>query len=75
MTDSNEVKSTGSERLSATIGRYVLEEISLGKAAEQVGVSRWEMEEILSEAGVEVRLGPQSMEDLQDEIDTALDID
>ncbi|MCU4744110.1 UPF0175 family protein [Natronoglomus mannanivorans] len=63
------------EELATTIGLYVLGEISLGKAAERTGVTRWEMEEILSEAGVEVRLGPQSMEDLQDEVDTALDIE
>ncbi|MCU4973975.1 UPF0175 family protein [Halobacteria archaeon AArc-m2/3/4] len=63
------------EELATTIGLYVLGEISLGKAAERTGVTRWEMEELLSEAGVEVRLGPQSMEDLQDEVDTALDIE
>ena len=33
------------------------------------------MEEILQEVGVELRLGPQSMEDLVDEVDVALDRD
>ncbi|MFH5801840.1 UPF0175 family protein [Haladaptatus sp. CMAA 1911] len=35
------------EYLATTIGLYVLGEISLGKAAERTGVTRWEMEEIL----------------------------
>ena len=63
------------EELATTIGLYVLGEISLGKAAERTGVTRWEMEEILSKAGVEVRLGPRRVEDLEDEINTALDIE
>ncbi|WP_435066112.1 UPF0175 family protein [Halobaculum sp. EA56] len=63
------------EQLATTIGLYVLGEISLGKAAERTGVTRWEMEEILQEAGVELRLGPQSIEDLVDEVDVALDRD
>ena len=33
------------------------------------------MEEILQKVGVELRLGPQSMEDLVDEVDVALDRD
>ena len=60
------------EPLATTIGLYVLGEISLGKAAERTGVTRWEMEEILQEAGVEPRLGPQSMDELEDEVDAAL---
>lgn len=63
------------EELATTIGLYVLGEISLGKAAERTGVTRWEMEEILSEAGVEVRLGPQNKDDLEDEVETALDLE
>ena len=60
--------------LAETIGLYVLGEISLGKAAERADVSRWEMQEILKEAGVELRLGPQSEEELQEDIDVALAI-
>ncbi|PSP67568.1 hypothetical protein BRC85_05495 [Halobacteriales archaeon QS_1_69_70] len=63
------------EHVATTIGRYVLGEISLGKAAEHTGVTRWEMKEILQEAGVELRLGPRSMDDLEDEIDVALDLE
>jgi len=63
------------EQLATTIGLYVLGEISLGKAAERTDVTRWEMEEILQEAGIELRLGPQSMEELEDEVDVALDLE
>ncbi|AEN07786.1 protein of unknown function UPF0175 (plasmid) [halophilic archaeon DL31] len=63
------------EQLATTIGLYVLGEISLGKAAKRTGVTRWEMEEILQEAGVELRLGPQSMDELEDEVDVALDLE
>ena len=63
------------EEFATTIGLYVLGEISLGKAAERTSVTRWEMKEILQEVGVELRLGPQSMEDLVDEVDVALDRD
>jgi len=61
------------QELATTIGLYVLSEISLGKAAaERTGVTRWEMEELLQEAGVELQLGPQSMDELEDEVDVAL---
>jgi predicted HTH domain antitoxin len=63
------------EQLATTIGLYVLGEISLGKAAERTGVTRWEMEEIFQEAGIELQLGPQSMEELDDEVDVALDLE
>ncbi|MCU4744166.1 UPF0175 family protein [Natronoglomus mannanivorans] len=63
------------EALANTIGLYALGEISLGKAAERSDTTRWEMAEFLSEVGVEVRLGPQSVEDLEDEIEAALEID
>jgi predicted HTH domain antitoxin len=63
------------EQLATTIGLYVLGEISLGKAAERTGVTRWEMEELLEEAGVELRLGPQSMDELADEVNVAIDLE
>lgn len=63
------------QELATTIGLYVLGEISLGKAAERTGMIRWEMEELLQKAGVELQLGPQSMDGLDDEVDVALDLD
>ncbi|WP_135854729.1 UPF0175 family protein [Halorussus salinus] len=64
-----------SSDLAETIGLYALGEISLGKAAERTGVTRWEMRDILREAGVELRLGPQSEEELESEVDVALDLE
>jgi len=33
------------------------------------------MEEILQEAGIELQLGPQSMDELEDEVDVALNLE
>nr|WP_303659924.1 hypothetical protein [Haladaptatus halobius] len=33
------------------------------------------MEEILQDAGVEIRLGPQTKDDLDDEVDVAIDVE
>lgn len=73
MTYSNDCDFDG--ELTTAIRLYALGEILLGKAAERTGVTRWEMAEFLSEMGVEVRLGPQSIESLEDEVEAALDID
>lgn len=61
--------------LATAIGRYVLGEISLGKAAETVGMSRWQFEELLRKAGFTAPYGPRSSEQLEDEIEAALDIE
>lgn len=44
------------------VGLYALGEISEGKAAEIAGVNRWAMREILENAGVELRHGPQTID-------------
>jgi hypothetical protein len=67
--------SDDTEAFVTAVGRYVLGEISLGKAAERVGLTRWELEDFLEEAGVDTRLGPQSRDDLDENVDTALTID
>jgi predicted HTH domain antitoxin len=49
------------------VSAYTTGDISLGKAAELMGVSHEEMKDILIENGVEVHLGPRSAEEvLQD---------
>lgn len=63
------------EALATTIGLYVLGEISLGKAAEQLGVSRWEMRDILASNGVEPRLGPADMDEAHEEIENVRDFE
>jgi len=69
--------STGSanEELATAIGRYVLGEVSLGKAAEAAGLSRWEFETRLQEAGFDALYGPRTDDQLAEEIDTARNID
>jgi predicted HTH domain antitoxin len=46
------------------IRSYVAGKISLGKAAEIMGISHEEMKEILSQNGAEIHLGPESGEEL-----------
>lgn len=53
------------------IGLYILGEISLGKAAERVGVTRWEMQEILKDNGVEPGLGPIDMAEAREKVENA----
>ena len=74
-TDRRSSSTEETEALATTIGLYTLGEISLGKAAERIDVTRWEMVETFEDAGVEITLGPQSMADLQAEVDVALERD
>ena len=49
------------------IRAYTAGEISLGKAAEMLGVSHEEMKDILIESGAEIHLGPRTVDQvLQD---------
>jgi len=48
-----------------TIRAYTAGDISLGKAAEIMGVSHEEMKEILQESGARIHLGPQTVDELQ----------
>ena len=63
------------DTLATAIGQYVLGEISLGKAAENAGMTRWEFEEVLEDAGFDALYGPRSTEGLRDEVDVALDLE
>jgi len=69
--------STGSasKELATAIGRYVLSEVSLAKAAETAGLSRWEFETRLQEAGFDALYGPRTDDQLAEEIDTARNLD
>lgn len=66
---------SGDETLATSIGQYVLGEISLGKAAENVGMTRWEFEELLEESGFTALYGPRSEDAVRDELDAALDLE
>jgi predicted HTH domain antitoxin len=58
--------------LAYAIGRYVLGGISLGGAAELAGVSRWRMMELLREHDIEIRLGPESIDEARAEAEGQL---
>lgn len=65
----------GGDALATAIGRYVLGEISLGKAAENVGMTRWEFEALLEEAGFTALYGPRTPGQLEYEVDVATDLE
>ena len=58
--------------LAYAIGRYALGGISIGKAASLAGVDRLTMIDVLEEAGIESRLGPQTVDDARQEAAVAL---
>ncbi|PSQ64296.1 MAG: hypothetical protein BRD24_11170 [Halobacteriales archaeon SW_9_67_24] len=58
--------------LAHAVGLYALGEVNEGRAAEIAGVTRWQMRDILTAAGLELRLGPRSEEDLRQEVASAL---
>jgi len=74
-TDRREPVSTNSNELATAIGLYLLGEISLGKASERVGLSRWEMQDLLEELDIDTRQGPRTLEELQAEVDVALELE
>lgn len=63
------------DELAIAVGRYVLGELSLGRAAEEAGMSRWEFEEVLEDAGFTSLYGPRTDDELQRELDIAGDLD
>lgn len=56
------------QKLQMVIAAYQSSEISLGKAAELMGVSSAEMKEILQRAGVSIPIGPETADELKREI-------
>lgn len=61
--------------LVTAVGRYVLGEISLARAAEVAGLTRWEFEQRLREADVTALYGPRTQTALDEEVEAARDID
>jgi predicted HTH domain antitoxin len=68
----SETVNADEDDLAYAIGRYALGGISIGKAASLAGVNRSTMINLLEETGVEVRLGPQSVNDARREAAVAL---
>lgn len=54
---------------------YLAKEISLGKAAELLGLSRFELHDRCHRLGIPLRLGPSSLEEARQEIAVALKLD
>jgi len=53
------------------VSAYTTGDISLGKAAELMGISHEEMKDILVESGVEVHLGSRTAEEVQQDTTNA----
>lgn len=58
-------------KLQMLAAAYNAGDISLGKAAELMGVAQEEMKDILRDAGVWLHLGPQTVEELRQDVDNA----
>lgn len=57
-------------RIDVAVYRYVNEPISIAKAAAIAGVAFDRMKEILAERGVELRLGPETIDEVRQEVET-----
>ena len=64
------LRTRGDLRVQLAVHRYQVEEISLAKAANLAGVSWAQMRDILIEQGVQPRLGPETLADALDEVQT-----
>ena len=60
-------------RIQLAIHRYQTEELSLAKAASLAGVSWAQMKDILLERGVQPRLGPETLEEAENEAQSLQD--
>ncbi|MFH5799496.1 UPF0175 family protein [Haladaptatus sp. CMAA 1911] len=69
----NQRATNDDDELATVIGLYALEELTLGQAADRLGISRMEMRTILGDSGVTLRLGPKSKDDLLRDIDALSD--
>jgi len=62
------------EEADGLLRRYLDEEISLAKLAEELDVSRFELQESFERLGAPVRLGPATVEEARDEVKVARDL-
>lgn len=61
-------------KTAAAVALYEQREVTLGTAARLAGVNRFDMKEIIQEEGVELRIGPETVEQAQEEIENARDL-
>jgi predicted HTH domain antitoxin len=57
--------------LQGVLHRYLDQEISLGKLAETLGVSRFELMERFERLGIPLKIGAETVEDAQAEVEAA----
>lgn len=57
-----------SDELATVVGKYILGELSLGRAAEEAEMSRWVFEAVLEGVGLTSRYGPRTDNELQQEV-------
>ena len=60
-------------RIDVAVHRYQTEDLSLAKAADLAGVSWVQMREILLEKGIQPRLGPETLQEAEEEAQTLRD--
>ena len=70
-TVSTEAVAANEDPLSGIMHAYLDSHISLAKAAEQVGLSRFELMERFERLDVPLRIGPSSKDEARDEVKTA----
>jgi predicted HTH domain antitoxin len=63
------LRSRADLRIQLAVHRYQTEEISLAKAASLAGVSWAQMKDILVEQGIQPRLGPETIEEAEKEVE------
>jgi predicted HTH domain antitoxin len=56
-------------RLEAAIRRYLDEEITLGRAAELAGVTRWRFQELLAQRGIRITLEARPAKELDEAVE------
>lgn len=57
-------------RLEAAIEMFKAEEVSLSRAAEIAGITRWQLQDILTERGIPQVAEVESVEDLERQVET-----
>lgn len=66
-----ETSASGGEVLNEVLQAYLAQHISLAKAAESLGLSRFELMERFERLGIPLRLGPSTVEETQQEVSAA----
>ena len=73
--EENDRERKGEDQDSGALRAYLSNEISLGKAAELLGLSRFELQARFHRLGVPLLLGPASLEEARAEVATARKFD